>query len=123
MAFERLIGLFLAISPITSYGDTIYAIQKSRSSNGFSIDLCLIMLVASILRIFFWLGERYEISLVFQAMVMIVVQTVLLKLCLEFRPKFKNAPFSNVHGRTRPFHFWQWSTERPYWEVSLFTFA
>ena len=42
--------LFIATSPITSYADQIYSIHKTRSSAGFSLDIPLIMLVASILK-------------------------------------------------------------------------
>jgi len=35
-------------SPITSYADQIYSIHRNRSSAGFSLDIPLIMLVASI---------------------------------------------------------------------------
>jgi hypothetical protein len=42
--------VFIIISPITSYADQIAAIYRSKSSAGFSLDIPLIMLVASILR-------------------------------------------------------------------------
>lgn len=42
--------IFLVTSPITSYGDQILSMHKSRSSAGFSLDIPLIMLVASILK-------------------------------------------------------------------------
>lgn len=40
----------LITSPITSYADQIYSIHRTRSSAGFSLDIPLIMLVASILK-------------------------------------------------------------------------
>ena len=42
--------IFIVTSPVTSYADQIYSISKSRSSAGFSLDIPLIMLVASILK-------------------------------------------------------------------------
>ncbi len=42
--------IFIIISPITSYADQTYAIHRAKSSAGFSLDIPLIMLVASILR-------------------------------------------------------------------------
>ncbi|KAJ9659534.1 hypothetical protein H2201_007283, partial [Coniosporium apollinis] len=41
--------VFLITSPITSYADQIYTMHRTRSSAGFSLDIPLIMLVASIL--------------------------------------------------------------------------
>jgi len=40
----------LITSPLTSYSDQIYSIHKNKSSAGFSLDIPLIMLVASILK-------------------------------------------------------------------------
>lgn len=42
--------VFIIVSPITSYADQIAAIYRSKSSAGFSLDIPLIMLAASILR-------------------------------------------------------------------------
>jgi hypothetical protein len=46
----HLAPVFLATSPVTSYADQIYSIHRERSSAGFSLDIPLIMLVASILK-------------------------------------------------------------------------
>lgn len=42
--------MFIIISPITSYADQTYSIHRNKSSLGFSLDIPLIMLVASFLR-------------------------------------------------------------------------
>jgi hypothetical protein len=42
--------VFIIVSPLTSYADQIYSIHRTRSSAGFSLDIPLIMLVASMLR-------------------------------------------------------------------------
>ena len=47
---KNIAPVFIATSPITSYADQIYSIHKTRSSAGFSLDIPLIMLVASILK-------------------------------------------------------------------------
>ena len=38
--------LFFLTSPLTSYGDQIFAMHRRKSSAGFSIDVCGIMLAA-----------------------------------------------------------------------------
>lgn len=43
--------IFIITSPITSYADQIWSIHKKRSSAGFSLDIPLIMLLASILKL------------------------------------------------------------------------
>lgn len=78
------------------------------------------MLVASILRCFYWLGAEFETSLLLQSMLMIVAQTVLLKVALDNRPAAAadaHSPFSGANAATpRPYRFWQWRSQRPYWE-------
>ena len=40
----------LVTSPVTSYADQILSIHRTRTSAGFSLDIPLIMLLASILK-------------------------------------------------------------------------
>lgn len=42
--------VLLVLSPILSYGDQGYSMHRKRTSAGFSLDIPLIMLVASFLR-------------------------------------------------------------------------
>jgi hypothetical protein len=42
---------FLILSPVISYSDQAYSMYRARSSAGFSLDIPLIMLVASLLRL------------------------------------------------------------------------
>ncbi|KAI9370738.1 PQ loop repeat-domain-containing protein [Aspergillus egyptiacus] len=116
--------IFLVTSPLTSYTDQILSIHRNRSSAGFSLDIPLIMLVASILKVFYWFGDYYSITLLAQAVIMIGVQVVLLKVALDNRPSpgqksgVEHIPFSGVGeqaGFARPYDFWQWKNAKPYW--------
>ena len=79
------------------------------------------MLVASILKIFYWPGARYDLSLLIQAIVMVGVQVVLLKVALDNRPGWRGdlggIPFqAEKHGRgesERMWGFWRWRSQRP----------
>lgn len=42
--------IFLVMSPVISYSDQVYSMHRTKSSAGFSLDIPLIMLVASMLR-------------------------------------------------------------------------
>ena len=42
---------FLILSPVLSYSDQAYSMHRARSSAGFSLDIPLIMLVASLMRL------------------------------------------------------------------------
>ncbi|KAJ6110386.1 hypothetical protein N7486_002621 [Penicillium sp. IBT 16267x] len=123
LAIDYAAPVFLISSPLTSYLDQILSIHRSRSSAGFSLDIPLIMLVASILKVFYWFGEYYSKALLAQAVVMIIAQSALLKVALDNRPAtgakngIEHTPFSsgNKSGFTRPYDFWQWRSTKRYW--------
>uniref|UniRef100_G3PKS2 Solute carrier family 66 member 2 n=1 Tax=Gasterosteus aculeatus aculeatus TaxID=481459 RepID=G3PKS2_GASAC len=58
-------------------------IRKSGHADGFSTRVCLVLLVANILRIFFWIGKQFELTLLLQSVVMIVTMFAILHLCCE----------------------------------------
>ncbi|KAI0019655.1 hypothetical protein F4780DRAFT_746137 [Xylariomycetidae sp. FL0641] len=120
--------LFLILSPILSYTDQALSMHRARSSAGFSLDIPLIMLVASIFRIFYWPGARYDTALLVQSFCNIAVQAILLKIALDNRPSSSsnNSPFAGTQdglfsGR-RPYNFWQWRSPKPYWQFLLYLF-
>ncbi|KAI5461200.1 hypothetical protein BGZ63DRAFT_229530 [Mariannaea sp. PMI_226] len=125
---------FIIMSPILSYADQIISMHRSKTSAGFSLDIPLIMLVASLLRIFYWPHAQYDLSLLAQSLLMVVVQLVLLKVALDHRPPPSSKggeaalPFSGsddgVLSGQRPYNFWQWRSPKRYWQaVSYFTGA
>jgi hypothetical protein len=77
--------------------------HRNRSSAGFSLDIPLIMLSASLLKVFYWPGARFDLSLLVQALVMLVVQVILLKVALDNRPGFGHRenvlPFADQAGK------------------------
>ncbi|KAI5812075.1 hypothetical protein BZA77DRAFT_325454 [Pyronema omphalodes] len=111
---------FIITSPITSYADQIRSMHVQRSSRGFSLDTPLIMLVSSILRVFYWFGADFQISLLIQAILTIAVQITLLKVALDHRPPPDVSPFSAVTSSSRPYGFWQWRSQRPYWTFLVY---
>ncbi|KAF2269477.1 hypothetical protein CC78DRAFT_529259 [Lojkania enalia] len=117
--------IFIATSPITSYADQIYSIHKTRSSAGFSLDIPLIMLAASILKVYYWFGAHFSTSLLIQALLMISIHLLLLHVALTHRPPHTHhQPFAHTHSAPRPYNFWQWRSTRPYWTfLSYFTLA
>ncbi|ROT39129.1 PQ loop repeat protein [Sodiomyces alkalinus F11] len=125
--------VFIILSPILSYTDQAVSMHRNKSSAGFSLDIPLIMLVASMLKVFYWPGARFDNALLVQALIMIVMQTILLKIALDHRPSPASKggeaaiPFSGVvnedpWGSKRPFNFWQWRSPRPYWQFVVYFF-
>lgn len=128
--------LFLVLSPFLSYGDQALSMNRKRSSAGFSLDIPLIMLVASFLRIFYYPGAHFDKALLVQSIFMVLVQLALLKIALDHRPPPPSkggeaaAPFAGVGAgqssglfATRPYNFWQWRSPKPYWQFLTYLFV
>uniref|UniRef100_A0A8C5MFL7 Solute carrier family 66 member 2 n=1 Tax=Leptobrachium leishanense TaxID=445787 RepID=A0A8C5MFL7_9ANUR len=60
-------------------------IRRTQNADGFSTYVCLMLLVANILRILFWFGRHFESPLLWQSIIMIVTMLLMLKLCTEVR--------------------------------------
>ncbi|RYN36725.1 hypothetical protein AA0112_g4774 [Alternaria arborescens] len=119
---KNIAPVFIATSPITSYGDQIYSMHRARSSAGFSLDIPLIMLVASILKVYYWFGAHFSTSLLVQALLMICVHLLLLHVALTNRSPPSHLPFQHKDVSNRPYDFWQWRAPRPYWTfITYFT--
>lgn len=130
--------IFIIISPITSYADQTYSIHRTKSSAGFSLDIPLIMLVASVLRyvrfncsllasrqtskqteltkfcrVFYYPGAQFDKSLLIQSFIMIAIQLVLLKVALDHRPgpSSKGGETANPFAGAREGEF---GVQRPY---------
>jgi len=91
--------------------------HRTRSSAGFSLDIPLIMLLASILKVYYWFGAHFATSLLVQALLMIAVHLLCLHVALTNRPTPSHLPFQTTHNQPmkRPYDFWQWRQPRPYW--------
>ncbi|KAM0435161.1 hypothetical protein ACHAPT_003251 [Fusarium lateritium] len=121
---------FIVMSPVLSYSDQIISMYRSKTSAGFSLDIPLIMLVASLLRIFYWPHAQYDTSLLLQSLLMIIVQIMLLKVALDYRPPPPSKggeaglPFAGadetLFGFQRPYNFWQWRSPRRYWHAIVY---
>lgn len=124
--------LFLVLSPVFSYSDQAISMYRNKSSAGFSLDIPLIMLVASLLRIFYYPGARFDSALLIQSFLMVVVQVIVLKIALDHRPPPTSkggeaaTPFAGAHDgifeKPRPYGFWQWRSPKPYWQFLLYLF-
>jgi len=110
MMFESVFNFILqssmVIGPVVGYFDQIAQIRRTSSSSGFSLDTCGVLLVSSIIRVSFWFGKRFDNVLLYQSIVMIIVQLILLHECIKFR-----YPLSPLPNRR---WFWNWYTYKSY---------
>ncbi|CAI4627311.1 ASN_HP2_G0038920.mRNA.1.CDS.1 [Saccharomyces cerevisiae] len=95
----------ISFTPLFSYGTTIISIEKCKTALGFSIDICATMLIASILRISYYLITPYEITLLRQSLVMIFIQLILLRTSLKYRPdEYKYQNLTDVESLSHLIH-------------------
>ena len=59
--------------------------MKIKSSDGFSPFICLILLVANIVRVFWWFAEEFNMILLVASLVMIACQMILLYLWVTIK--------------------------------------
>ncbi|XP_042268758.1 solute carrier family 66 member 2 isoform X1 [Thunnus maccoyii] len=89
-------------------------IQRSSNTEGFSTRVCLVLLIANILRIFFWIGKQFELTLLLQSVVMILTMFAMLHLCCTVqntnRVSTKQHRLSDLDFR----YFWKWSAFEDY---------
>lgn len=99
-----------AVPYVPQYQD----IQRTNNAEGFSTRVCLVLLIANILRIFFWIGKQFEMPLLLQSVVMIFTMLAMLHLCCSIqasnRVSTKQHHITDMDFR----YFWSWSSYEDY---------
>nr|XP_027201782.1 uncharacterized protein LOC113795764 isoform X1 [Dermatophagoides pteronyssinus] len=75
----------MVIGSIVPYIPQYFTIKQTQNTEGFSLYVCLTLLIANILRIMFWFGKHFETPLLIQSIVMIMAMFILLELCVRVR--------------------------------------
>lgn len=60
-------------------------IRKTQDSDGFSLYVCLALLISNTLRILFWFYKRFELPLLVQSIVMSIAMFLMIHLCVNVR--------------------------------------
>ncbi|ODQ46401.1 hypothetical protein PICMEDRAFT_28080, partial [Pichia membranifaciens NRRL Y-2026] len=107
--------MIFSFTPLLSYGSTVLSIRRKKSSQGFSIDICGTMLVASILRMFYYINDPFEVTLLRQCFVMVFIQVILLRVALKYRNLIRLFDYHYI----RPFHYWQWRQPISFWKFLI----
>ncbi|XP_056384331.1 solute carrier family 66 member 2-like isoform X1 [Hyla sarda] len=94
-------------------------IRRTSNTDGFSTWVCFVLLIANILRIFFWFGKFFEVPLLLQSLMMIITMLSLLHLCCTVQTV--NRVSTKYHAFT-DFdigHFWKWNRFEDYLQFCL----
>lgn len=115
-----------ALAPVVGYFPQWLEI-RSTGLDTFSSKVCLALLVSNISRVFFWFTHRFDSTLLYQALMMILVQLMLLDALVKVKIK-KNESFrlprresalaltstNGEHSMWDLKQFWAWRSFTPY---------
>ena len=105
--------------------------QKTKSSKGFSKSLCLLLLLANIFRIYFYIGRPFAKSLLYQSIVVIISQIYLIHYYLKYQEKTMDElppeksiinHLSSWRDIINPSKIWNWDYEIDYYKFIVFLF-
>jgi len=95
-------SFLMIFAPIIGYVDQVIKFRMLKSSEGYANKISLILLVSNTFRIFFWFGKHFSLVLVYQSIVMMVMQIILLISSLKYK---------NKHPKSDKFtwkNIWEW---------------
>lgn len=123
MIFDIVGPLCMMFGGIVPFIPQYKDIKRLDNADGFSLYVCLVLLLANTLRILFWFGHPFELPLLIQSIIMILGMFVMIELCV----KVKNRT-AIIRGKERQFfdmetaYFWDWTDFLSYMEcVATFT--
>ena len=124
------IDFFIVICPGISYLLQVIKFYKTKSSEGFSKFTCFILFIANTLRIFFWFGKKFKITLLLQSLDIVLFQFYLIYLCIKFQEnkylpnlKPKKSLFYHLTHWSDTFNLkkiWKWNIVIEYYKFMFF---
>lgn len=111
---------FMVFGGVLPYVPQYKDIQRTNNADGFSTWVCLVLLMANILRIFFWCGKFFELTLLLQSIVMIATMLAMLHLCCSVHSFNKFSTKSHFFTDFDLQYFWKWSRFVDYLQFCLF---
>ncbi|XP_064086770.1 solute carrier family 66 member 2-like [Macrobrachium nipponense] len=119
-AFGQASALAMMFGGVAPYIPQYLDIKRSENTEGFSLYVCLVLLIANTLRILFWFGHWFELPLLFQSIIMNITMFMLIKLCVAIKNRGQI-----VHNKEHVFtdfdydYFWEWTDVQSYIEFML----
>lgn len=83
-SLSNLIDIAMIVGPSLGFLIQVIKIKQTNTSEGFSKLLILVLLVANIFRVFFWIGKQFSLVILYQSILMILAQFYLLYICLKY---------------------------------------
>ena len=96
-----LLSFSMVIGPTIGFALQYFEIQKTGTVRGFSIWVCFLLLMANILRVFYWLVARFDTTLLLQSIAMLVTQLALLEVCTRLTARASGGSSAATRHETR----------------------
>ncbi|XP_045470129.1 solute carrier family 66 member 2 isoform X1 [Harmonia axyridis] len=134
----------IIVGGVVPYIPQYRQIKKTQDTEGFSLLVCLALLIANTLRIMFWFGKHFEYPLLIQSVIMNVAMFLMIHLCVKVRNRnqlvqARQRIFTAKPGEVARFmqlqtkaprtsrticdfefrHFWNWSDFQSYMDCML----
>jgi len=116
--------LAMVFGGVVPYIPQYLQIKQKQTTQGFSLYVCLALLMANTLRILFWFGNHYETPLLIQSILMNIAMFALIQLCVSINNKEYLVPQEKSmksHSFTdlEPEYFWRWTDFTSYVEFVM----
>ena len=85
--FNYSIDFAMIIAPSLTYVFQVIKFNRTKSSQGFSKFICLLIFLGNLLRIFFWLGKRFKKTLLYQSILTVILQIILVHYSMKYQNK------------------------------------
>ena len=127
--YKMIAELVITFYPSFGYIFQVNKFKRKKSSRGFSKYICLILLISNILRIYYWVGKQYSISLLYQSVVVIVCQLFIMHYYIRYRDLPENVIFpektiiqhlTNWKETLNFKYLWKWPYEIEYYKFISF---
>lgn len=95
------LDIIMTLGPAVNYIFQAMKFHKTKSSIGFSNYICLITMMAHTTKIFFWFGKRFVITLLFQSILVILIQLYIIYLSVKYKKKTERDSFTLLISRKK----------------------
>ena len=85
--FNMSVDLAMIAAPSLAYLFQIIKFNRTKSSQGFSKFICLLIFLGNLLRIFFWFGKRFKKTLLYQSIGAVFFQILLVHYFMKYQNK------------------------------------
>ena len=127
--YKMIAELIITFYPSFGFIFQVNRFKRNKSSKGFAKYICLILIISNILRIYYWVGKQYSISLLYQSVVVIVCQLFLMHYYIRYREIPENIIYpertiiqhlTNWKDTLNLKYIWKWPYEIEYYKFISF---